>query len=140
MDAADDTIDYDADAVLGFLSTMGNHVAKSSRMTAIGVRRRGELIAGAVFEGFNGQNIWLHVAARSAHALTRRFLALCLGYAFVTCGVQRMSAMVAASNSPCLRAARKLGFECEAALSRAAEDGGDVFVMVLWRQRCRIHV
>ena len=33
-------------------------------------------------------------------ALTRRFLALCIGYACITCGVARMSAMVAAINTP----------------------------------------
>lgn len=138
--AVTDAFEYDADAVLAFLRSRGNHVNRIESMVGIGLRRAGRLIAGALFVDLNPHNVWVHVAARDAHAMTRGFVTRCLVYAFVTCGVTRVSAMIAASNWASLRIARKVGFKAEAVLAGAAQDGGDVLVMALRRQECRYHV
>lgn len=138
--AASDVFEYDAEEVLAFLRACGNHVNRTEAMVGIGLRRGGQLIAGALFVDLNRCNVWVHVAVRAAFGMTRGFVTRCLVYAFVTCGVQRVSAMIAASNRASLRIARKLGFQEEASLKGAAQDGGDVLVMALWRQECRYHV
>ena len=135
--AAMDEICHDVDAVAAFLRARGNPVDLGENQTAIGARRRGELVAGALFERWNGHNIWVHVAYRDPHATSRTFFRECLVYAFGLCRVQRVSAMVAASNAASLRAARKFGFRDEAVLKGAAEDGGDMLVLALRRQECR---
>jgi hypothetical protein len=48
--------------VSGFLP-----LAMTSGMKGIGLERDGELVAGVVYEGFNGRNMWMHVAAQFAH-------------------------------------------------------------------------
>lgn len=110
----------------------------SEGMAAIGQQRDGQLIAGAVFEGYSGPNIWVHLAGRpGGHWLTRRFIAACMRYAFVVCGCQRLSAYVMDSNAPCKRFIGHFGFRLEARLRGAASDGGDLLIYVLTKQECR---
>lgn len=107
-------------------------------MQAIGLEESGSLIAGVVFEGTNKHNTWMHVAAiPGAKWLTRTYLAACFGYAFVQCGVSRVSGYVNASNTRARKFDEHLGFEQEAVLRGAAADGGDVIIYVLHRARCR---
>lgn len=104
----------------------------------IGLERDGELVAGVVYEGFNGRNIWMHCAGTvGTNWMTRGYLRACFRYPFVQCGVDRISAFVMADN----RAARKLnehlGFTQEAVLRGAAPDGGDVLIYAMRREECR---
>lgn len=135
-----DIIDYSTDRVLAFVRSRVPGLDRSESMVGMGLVRGGEIVAGVLYEGFNGHNVWMHAAARDGHALTRYFVVMLLAYPFVVCGVQRLSAQVAASNAACLRAARHLGFREEARLSGAAQDGGDLLVLVLRRQECRYYV
>ena len=67
----------DFDRVLCF---MREHMRMpvSEGMRAIGLERDGALVAGVLFEGFNGQNIWMHVAAEpGGRWMSRRFLGAC---------------------------------------------------------------
>lgn len=137
---ATDTIDYSTDRVFEFVRSHVPQLERSENMRAMGLVRGGEIIAGVVFEGFNGVNLWMHAALRDGHALTRYFVAMVLAYPFKVCQAARLSAQVAASNARCLRAARHLGFQEEARLSGAAQDGGDLLMLVLRRQGCRYYV
>ena len=131
-------LEYDLEAVLPFVQRFLPGLARSDGMRAIGLRRDGELVAGAVFEGFNGQNVWAHIAAiPGARWLSRDFLRACFIYAFRVCGVQRVSGYVNESNLAARRFDEHLGFREEARLRGAAPDGSDVIVYVMWRQDCR---
>ncbi len=131
-------LEYDLEAVLPFMQQLIPGLARTEGMRAIGLRRDGELVAGVVYEGFNGQNVWMHVAAEpGARWLVRTFLRAAFVYPFLVCGVQRVSGYVNASNGSARRFNEHLGFKEEARLRGAAPDGGDVIVYVMWRQDCR---
>jgi RimJ/RimL family protein N-acetyltransferase len=131
-------LDYDLEGVLPFVQRLLPGLVRSEGMRAIGLRKNGELVAGAVFEGFNGRNLWAHIAAvPGARWLNRDFLRACFAYAFGVCGVSRVSGYVDESNRAARRFDEHLGFREEARLRGAGADGGDVIVYVMWRQDCR---
>jgi RimJ/RimL family protein N-acetyltransferase len=91
-----------------------------------------------LFEGYNGKNLWMHVAARPGKRwLHRDYLLAVFAYAFLICGVERVSGYVDASNLEARRFNEHLGFREEARLTGAAADGGDVVLYVLWKRDCR---
>jgi len=131
-------LEYDLDAVLPFMRERIPGFAACEGQRGIGLRRDGVLVAGAVYEGFNGRNLWMHVAAESgARWLVRDYLRACFAYPFLVCGVERVSGYVNASNLAARRFDEHLGFQEEARLRGAAPDGGDVILYVMWRKDCR---
>lgn len=131
-------LDFEVSSVLPFVQGLIPGLAKSDDMRAIGLRHNGQLVAGAVYEGFNGRNLWVHLAGLPGRCwLNRRFLQAGFHYPFVTCGVDRLSGYVAASNTDARRFDEHVGFQEEARLKGAAPDGGDVIIYVMWRKDCR---
>lgn len=108
-----------------------------SNMRGLGLEREGELVAGVLYEGWNGHNVWMHVAIPPGSRITREFTRYCFHYPFVELGCKRVSGYVEASNAAARRFDEHLGFEREAVLKGAATDGGDVILYVMWRERCR---
>lgn len=132
------TLDFDLDAVLPFVQALMPGLARSEGMAAIGLRKDGQLVAGVVYEGFNGRNIWIHVAALpGSRWMTRDYLRACFEYPFTVCGVDRLSGYVNESNTAARRFDEHLGFREEARLTGAAPDGGDVILYVMWKKECR---
>jgi RimJ/RimL family protein N-acetyltransferase len=107
-------------------------------MKGLGLERDGELVAGVLYEGWNGVNIWMHVGAVPGKRwMTREYLRYCFYYPFVELGCRRVSGYVEASNESARRFDEHLGFRQEAILKGAATDGGDVISYVMWRDECR---
>jgi RimJ/RimL family protein N-acetyltransferase len=107
-------------------------------MVGIGFERDGELIAGVMYEGYNGRNIWMHVAALTDKRwLTRSYMKVCFAYPFVQLGVNRISGYVNESNTLARRFDEHLGFKEEARLRGAAADGGDVIIYAMHKEECR---
>ncbi|NVN99288.1 MAG: GNAT family N-acetyltransferase [Geobacteraceae bacterium] len=105
---------------------------------AIGLEKDGKLVAGVIYEGFNGFNVWMHVAAEPGrHWLTRDFLGAAFLYPFVQLNCNRVSGYVEAWNEDAKRFDEHLGFKQEAILKGAASDGGDVILYVMPREGCR---
>lgn len=113
-------------------------MAMVAGMKGLGLEKDGALQAGVLYEGYNGHNIFMHVAALpGASWLNREFLHEGFRYPFVTCGVNRVTGYVEASNAPARRFNEHLGFTEEARLAGAASDGGDVILYVMYRDQCR---
>ena len=113
-------------------------VGITAGMQGIGLERDGRLIAGVLYEGFNGVNCWMHVAAEpGAKWLNRAFLRACFGYPFLQLKLKRVSGYVEASNLAARKFDEHLGFKREAVLRGAASDGGDVFLYVMRREKCK---
>ena len=130
--------DYDLEAVLPFAQSLIPGLSRCEGMRAIGLRKGGELVAASIFEGFNGTNIWVHLAAvPGARWMTRDYLRGCFAYPFLVCGVQRLSGYVDAGNTAARRLNEHFGYRIEATLAGAAPDGGDVLIYVMRRQDCR---
>lgn len=133
------TLEFDLETVYQFVrERIDGGIARVEGMRAIGLRRDGELVAGVVYEGYNGKNIWMHVAAvPGARWMSRDYLHAVFAYPFLVCGVDRVSGYVNESNTQAKRFDEHLGFEQEARLRGAAPDGGDVIVYTMWRDQCR---
>lgn len=107
-------------------------------MKGLGLEKDGELIAGALYEGFNGHNVWVHLAGQPGKRwMNRDFLRYGFHYPFNEMGVRRLSGYVNASNTEARRLNEHFGYQEEARLSGAAPDGGDVILYVMWRENCR---
>lgn len=130
-------ITFDTDLVLPFVQAQVP-LARSADMRAIGLERDGGLVAGVIYEGCSGHNIWGHVAAvPGARWLNRAYLTACFAYPFLQLGVQRITGYVEARNQRAREFDENLGFRQEATLRGAASDGGDVILYVMWRHECR---
>jgi RimJ/RimL family protein N-acetyltransferase len=112
--------------------------APSLTATGIGLKEDGQMIAGVLFEDYNGVNIHMHVAALPGRRwMTREYLFTCFAYPFVQLGCNRITGTVEASNLDARRFDEHLGFTQEALLKGAARDGGDVIIYVMFREHCR---
>lgn len=108
-----------------------------SSYQAIGLEEDGELIAGVLFDNYNGASICMHVAAVPGKRwLTREFLWYCFYYPFVELGVKRITGLVPESNLAARRFDEHLGFRLEARLEDAHPDG-DVLVYKMTKADCR---
>jgi len=105
------------------------------KCSAIGRVVDGELVAGIVYENFNGANVMAHMAARGRWA-NRHFLWLIFDYPFHQLGASRMTVWVADSNKRSLRFVEKLGFERES-LMMGAHPSGDIHAYRMFKDHCR---
>lgn len=107
-------------------------------LKGLGLKKDGEMIAGCLFEGYNGHNVWVHLAAvPTKRWMTKQYLRACFEYAFVTLGVKRLSGYVDSGNADAIRVNEHFGYKREAVLKGAAPEGRDVILYVMWREDCR---
>lgn len=104
---------------------------------AMGAVQDGEIVAGFVFEQFNGVNAVVHIAVERSGKYLISLLKHGAYYAFVQCGLSRLTGFVEADNAKALRLDYHIGFEHEATLERAGRKGQDVEVLVLWPEKFR---
>ena len=123
--------------VLAYINQFYSLPAKA-HMKGLGWEVDGDLVAGVIYEGYNGHNVWMHVAAEPGKQwLRREYLQYCFSYPFDEIGVSRVSGYVAASNHDAMKFDEHLGFQREAVLKGAASDGGDIIIYVMRREDCR---
>ncbi len=101
---------------------------------AIGLERDGELVAGVLYEHWNGKSIVAHMAASGR--LTPAYVAAIFDYAYNICGVQKVILPVASQNLKSGKFVRKLGFREEARIKDASPEG-DIILYTLEKQDCR---
>lgn len=106
------------------------------KYAAIGQMRDGELIAGVVYDNYNGRNVVGAVAIDKPP--TRKFWTSIFSYAFETLDCHRMTVYVEESNTKSMKLMKKLGFEREGALMGAAEDGGNIIILYMRKTACRM--
>ena len=101
---------------------------------AIGLEKEGELIAGVIYENWNGRSIVCHIAVDGK--MTPSYLGAIFHYPFEFCGVDKIIAPIAESNTECMNLVRNMGFELEAELSEAHPDGS-LFLFTMRKENCR---
>lgn len=128
---ADDlVIRWASRAIPGFTASPG---AK-----ALGVVHNGSLVAGAIYERFNGLHMEVAITARHGSPwASRQTLRHLFGYPFVQMQCVAISALVPMSNLPSLNLATKLGFVPEAYVKYAAPDGSPMVVLKLFKENCK---
>lgn len=96
---------------------------------------KGNLIAGALYEDWNGTNIVCHIAGEGNWA-TRDFLNVIFDYPFNQLGVHRITCPVESTNTKSLNLATRMGFKLECTLAQAIP-GGDIHLFRLFRSECK---
>lgn len=107
-----------------------------SECTAIGLASDGVVVAGVMFDHFNGRSIAMHVASEGRNWLTRDFLRSCFGYAFNQLKVGKVIGLVDSTNIASKRFCHHLGFSLEATVTGAAKEG-DLFIYSMTPDQCR---
>lgn len=104
--------------------------------STIGLAEDGKIIAGVLYEAWNGANLSMHVAAEGRRWLTRDFLFACFDYPFNQLKVKRVTGLVPSMNLEAQRFDEHLGFRREAIL-KDAYPGGDLIIYSMFRDDCR---
>jgi hypothetical protein len=102
----------------------------------IGQLRNGKLIAGVVYDNYNGNNI---IGAITVSAPpTRQFWWAINSYAFEALGCNRITAYVEEANTKSHNLLKRMGFESEGKMEKAGADGSDITIYRLWKKDCRM--
>lgn len=104
--------------------------------TCIGLERRGELVAGVMYDSFNGASVFTAIAGVGKHWLTREYLWFIFYYPFVQLKANVLVAVVAPDNSASQRFCEHLGFEH----GQSIPDGhpaGDLLIYTMHKSKCR---
>lgn len=104
---------------------------------AIGIQRRGELVAVVVYDCFGQCDCNMHVASDGSRRwLTRSVLIQVFGYPFVQLGLRRVNALIPAKKTDAIRFNEHLGFKLEGYCPEAMPDD-DLQIRGMLRRECR---
>lgn len=106
----------------------------AERSNAIGLLRKNEIVAGVVYENWNGRSIVCHIACQGR--LTSKWLAAIFDYPYNVCDVDKIIAPVASTNAKALKLVENMGFTEEARIKDASPNG-DLVLMTMARETCR---
>jgi RimJ/RimL family protein N-acetyltransferase len=95
------------------------------------------LVAGCVFEQYNGTHMFLHCAARRGSFFSKEFLHACFHYCFVANSCKRISCVVDSSNTRCQKFVAGVGWEEDVRLKGAGIGNGDLIVYKMTPQTCK---
>ena len=104
---------------------------------AMGVEIDRTIVAGIVFEGWNGSNAMCHVAIDKTGRHVVELLRHAANYAFAENNLNRITGLVESTNREALRFDKHIGFEHEFTMPKAGRDGADMHVLVLWPENFR---
>lgn len=106
--------------------------------TALTLKKHGQVVAAALYDGFTGGNVFIQVAGSPGTPwLTRAALRWAFGYPFSQLGVERVSAWVEADNERAIKFNEHVGFTLEHTLPRAGRKGQAVHLYRMFREDCR---
>ena len=88
---------------------------------AIGLERHGEMVAGVIYENWNGASMVVHIAVQGL--LTPAYLTAIHHYPFVVVGAGKLIAPIGEGNAESIRFVTKLGFKQEGRIPGAHPDG-----------------
>jgi RimJ/RimL family protein N-acetyltransferase len=127
----------DADAAYAFV-TRYYDIGRTAQMRGLCQVRDGEIIAAVIYDDYNGQNVFCHIASDgSKRWMTRHFLHEIFKYPFRTLGCGRITLWIDATNTDSIKFVTNLGFRREAVLDSAGKDAHDVVIYRMFRRECR---
>lgn len=101
---------------------------------AIGLERDNKIVAGVIYDNYNGINIFAHIAIKGK--ITRNFLWYMHHYPFMELKVDRVTGLIPSNNKKVIRFVEKLGAHREGTMRNAHPDG-DLLVYCLFRKDCK---
>jgi RimJ/RimL family protein N-acetyltransferase len=106
----------------------------AERSNALGLERDGDLVAGVIYENWNHQSIWCHIAIEGR--ITPAYLAAIFDYPFNVAQVEKIIVPVGSDNAESLKMVKKMGFVEEGRIKDGRPDG-DIVFLTLARDSCR---
>jgi RimJ/RimL family protein N-acetyltransferase len=103
------------------------------RSLAIGLEQDGQLVAGTIFENWNGRSVVCHIAWQR---VTPTYIAAVYDYAYNVANVDKIIGPISSNHTRALKLVRKMGFSEEARIKNAAPDG-DIVLMTQTPDKCR---
>lgn len=104
--------------------------------SCIGLEKDGELIAGVLYDYFNGASIYMHVAAGVMNWLDRQYLGVCFWYPFVQLKCKVVIGLVPEKNHKARRFDEHIGFKLTAVIPEGHPDG-DLLIYTMRKEDCR---
>ena len=105
-----------------------------NRSTAIGLERDGKIVAGTVYENWNGRSVVCHIAWER---VTPAYMAAVYDYAYNVANVDKIIGPISSNHTRALKLVTKMGFSEEARIKDAAHDAGDIVFMTQTPEKCR---
>ncbi len=126
----------DAEIVGPWVASRTGGTWSPGRGTAIGkLDDQGNLIAGVLYEDWNGAHIVCHIAGEGNWA-SRRFLNVIFDYPFNQLKVKRITVPVGSTNIKSIHLVTRMGFALESTLAQAIPDG-DLHLFRMFRSECQ---
>lgn len=120
---------------VGYWVAARNHqMYHQANSQSIGLKKDGNIVAGVIYENWNGQSIVCHIAIMGN--LTPTFLAKIFDYPFRQLGLHKIIAPVASVNSESIRLVSNMGFKEEANI-KDAHLSGDIVIFTMTKKDCR---
>jgi RimJ/RimL family protein N-acetyltransferase len=126
---------FDASIVGPWVSQKTGGSWCEGRGQAIGKLVDGQLVAGVLYEDFNGANVVCHIAGEGKWA-DRQFLAVIFDYPFNQMKVRRITVPVCGSNARSVKLVEHMGFVLESRLEQATLDS-DLLLYRLFKDECK---
>lgn len=115
--------------------TAGQYLPGESRSIGM-VNDDGSIVAGVLYDHYNGRSIAMHVAGEGGRWITRPLLRAAFAYPFRQLGVGKVLGFVDSTNAAARRLDEHLGFVLEATL-RDAGPHGDLLLYSMTAEQCR---
>lgn len=129
--------------IIGADDVIGPWVCKQLQSTwtpnrgkTIGLIDAKGIVAGVVYENFNGASVSMHIATRGGNWLTRRFMWICFDYPFNQLGCKKLLGLVSEKNTAARLFDERLGFVQEARLKDCSPTG-DLLIYTMTREQCK---
>lgn len=109
-----------------------------NQCTAIGLEKDGKLLAGVIYDYYNGVNVCMHIAALEGKRwATKSFLHMMFWYPFEQLGCSRMTGFIPENGNPAARnfAEQLKGIELEGRMADA-HPLGDMLIFCMKKENC----
>jgi len=106
----------------------------TERSTAIGLIKNGRIVAGIIYENWNGQSLMAHIAAEGR--FTPAYVGAIFDYAYNVCNVHKAIVPVWSTNIRSANMVKKMGFTEEARIKDGCPNG-DIIIYTLKKADCR---
>jgi RimJ/RimL family protein N-acetyltransferase len=101
---------------------------------AIGLLKDGKIIAGVLYENWNGRSIVAHMSIEGR--LTPAYIGAIFDYAYNVCNVHKVILPVGSANAKSIKLVENMGFAEEGRIADASPEG-DVIIYTLKKSDCR---
>ncbi|MCA8095231.1 GNAT family N-acetyltransferase [Burkholderia anthina] len=124
--------------VMKFVASLTGEARYPNYDDAIGLEKDGRLVAGVVYQAYNGPNVAMHFAvAGSPHVITPGFVCAAFRFPFILLRCNRISGYVRADNLAAQQLDENLGFRREGVIREGASDRTDFILYGMLKHECR---